>query len=144
MNFRRILKIAIIDDINIFWRMKSCDSILLLTMKHYGRVPILDHAEGNHLPEMWSDDILITAGHLFIRVLPNVVQFDATHFRDNILYDVNYIGSCILIFQDEMLHAASMVMSVKKTDQRSSPSIFDGSHRLLSSAVNSTTTVIAL
>jgi hypothetical protein len=70
---------------------------------------------------------LITAGHLFIRVLPNVVHFDATHFRDNILYDVNYIVSCILIFQDEMLHAASVVMSVKKTDQRSSPSIFDGS-----------------
>jgi hypothetical protein len=72
--------------------MMSRDSILLLTMKHYGRVLKFHCPEQNHPLRMWGGDILITAEYLFIRVLPIVVQFDATRFRDNILYSVDCIG----------------------------------------------------
>jgi hypothetical protein len=73
--------------------MMSHDSILLLTMKHYGRVLKFHRPEQNHPLRMRGRDILITAGYLFIRVLPKVVQFDATRFRDNILYSVDFIGA---------------------------------------------------
>jgi hypothetical protein len=68
--------------------MMSRGFILLLMMKHYRRGRMLHRPEGNHPPEMWIDDILITAGDLLIRVLPDVVHFEATCFLDNILYDV--------------------------------------------------------
>jgi hypothetical protein len=70
----------------------SRDSILLFRMKHYRRVLKFHGPEQNHPLRMWGRDILITAGYLFIRVLPSVVQFDATRFRDNILYSIDCIG----------------------------------------------------
>jgi hypothetical protein len=72
--------------------MMSRDSILLLRMKHYGRVLKFHHPEQNHALRMGGGDILISAGYLFIRVLRNVVQFDATRFRDTILDRVDCIG----------------------------------------------------